>query len=177
MRLTLILTYAFLVLFLALRRGEKPERLVGFVLVASMLADLLNHIIFLPAQFVSVDPGHLVIDSATFAVLLVVALRANRGWTLWVCSAQNIVLLGHIAKLYEVRAVYRGYWVMTQMPVFVQLAILACGTYAHIRRTRRIGQYASWRMGRPGSWFGLGETGHEPYPGMAGRARAGGAGS
>lgn len=146
MRLTLTLTYAVLVIFFALRQGDRPERLVGFVLLTSMFVDVLNHALFAPPQFVTVDPGHLLIDSSTFVALLWIALKANRGWPLWVCAAQNIVILGHVGKLFEMRAVFRGYWVMTQVPILLQLAFLAIGTLAHIMRARRIGPYHSWRL-------------------------------
>lgn len=147
MRLTLILTYAALVVLFAVGRGDRPERIAGLVLITNMLGDMLNHALFLPAQFVTVDPGHLVIDGSTLVALLCIALKANRGWPLWVCAAQNIVILGHIGKLLEMRAVYRGYWAMTQIPIYLQLAFLAIGTAAHVMRTRRIGSYHPWRLG------------------------------
>jgi hypothetical protein len=146
MRLTLTLAYAILVIFFALRRGDRPEKLVGLVLLTSMLVDVLNHALFAPPQFVTVDPGHLVIDSSTLVALLWIALKANRGWPLWVCAAQNIVILGHVGKLFEMRAVFRGYWAMTQVPILLQLAFLAVGTLAHVSRARRIGPYHSWRL-------------------------------
>lgn len=146
MRFWITLLYLLVIVAYAMRRGDKPERLVGLILFASMVVDRLYHLLVEPSQFVTVDPAHLMIDGSTLAALLWIALRANRGWPLWACAAQNIVMLGHIAKVFELRDVYRGYWVMTQVPILVQMAFLAVGTLAHARRVRRIGSYPSWRL-------------------------------
>ena len=147
MRLYLTMLYLILVAVFAIRRGDEPERWVAGCLLASAAVDGLYHLIAGPAQFVTVDPGHLVIDASMLVLLMWVALRANRGWPLWACSAQVIVMLGHIGKLFELRDVYRGYWAMTQMPVLLQLAFLAIGTWAHVGRRKAIGPYHSWRLG------------------------------
>lgn len=76
-----------------------------------------------------------------------IAIRANRGWPLWACAAQLIVMLGHLAKLFEVRDTFRGYWAMTQVPFLMQLAVLLVGTAAHVARQRIVGRYPSWRAG------------------------------
>lgn len=141
---TLILFVPFLLF--ALRRGEQPERLVAVLLVTGVLVDRLNHALFGEPAWFTINPGHLVIDFWSFVALLWVALRANRGWPLWVCALQVIVLLGHIAKLWDLNVVRRAYWVMTQLPLFLQMLAVVIGTRAHTRRARRIGWYHSWRL-------------------------------
>lgn len=141
--------FAATVLF-ALRKGGEPERLVTTILIATVLLDLLNHAVFGMPAFFSVDPGHLVIDSWAMIALLWVALRANRGWPMWVCSAQIIVVLAHMSKLIDLSLVRYGYFVMTQMPIFIQAAALLVGTIAHLRREERIGHYHAWRLPYPG---------------------------
>ena len=145
MRFWITLLYLLVVLVLAFRRGEQPERLTAAILVAGFAVDLVYHLIFGHPEFVTVDPVHFSIDATTLVVLMGIALRANRGWTLWAASAQLIVMLGHLGKIFEMRDVYRGYWAMTQVPILLQLAFLLIGTLAHIARSRRIGIYASWR--------------------------------
>lgn len=134
-----------IVLF-ALRRGGEPERLVAVILLAVGVLDVLNHTVFGMPAFFSVDPGHLVIDGWAMLSLLWVALRANRGWPMWACSAQIIVVLAHMSKLIDLSLVRYGYFVMTQLPIFIQSAALLAGTVAHIRRERRIGRYHAWRL-------------------------------
>ena len=130
----------------ALRCGEQPERSVATLLLTSSIVDFMYHALTGPPQFETIDPVHVVIDTLVLVVLLAVALHANRGWPLWVCGAQIIMMLGHLGKLYEVRTVLRGYWVMTQVPFMIQLALLVNGTAAHSVRMRQVGPYHSWRL-------------------------------
>ncbi len=130
----------------AARRGGEPEQLVATVLVSIFLLDMVNHTLFGVPTWYTVNPGHLVIDTWAFFTLLWVALYANRGWPLWVSASQVLVVLGHIAKLWEVDMVRRAYWTMTQMPFLFQILVLAIGTGAHVSRQRRIGRYHSWRL-------------------------------
>jgi hypothetical protein len=139
------------VVLFAFRKGEEPERLVGVILLAAFLLDLGNHAVFGDPAWFAINPGHVVIDTWTFASLLWVALRANRGWPLWASAAQVIVIMAHIAKLWDPGIVRKAYWAMTQMPLILQLVILALGTLAHVARARRIGWYHSWRLPENGA--------------------------
>lgn len=141
LRIALIATVLF-----AARKGGEPERLVATVLLATFVLDVCNHLLFGDPAWYTVNPGHLVIDIWAFFPMLWVALYANRGWPLWVSASQVLVVLGHVAKLWEVDMVRRAYWTMTQMPFLFQLAVLAIGTGAHVERQRRIGRYHSWRL-------------------------------
>ncbi|MBA4354189.1 MAG: hypothetical protein C0409_05805 [Novosphingobium sp.] len=149
--MTLIWTFrlviAVIVLF-AFRKGGEPEKLVAAVLVTTSALDLGNHAMFGEPAFFAVNPGHLVIDTWAMIALMWIALRANRGWPLWVSAAQIIVVLGHLSKIIELSLVRYGYFAMTQMPLNIQAIVLMLGTAAHIRRTELIGHYHSWRLDR-----------------------------
>ena len=138
-----------IVVLFALRKGEEPERLVALILTAAFLLDLGNHAAFGDPAWFAVNPGHVVIDTWAFVALMWVALRANRGWPLWASAAQVIVIMAHIAKLWDPAMVRKAYWAMTQMPLILQLVVLALGTLAHVARSRRIGWYHSWRLSGP----------------------------
>lgn len=145
----LIWMYRFVViaiLLFALRRGEEPERLVSTIMIAAFGLDIANHVLFGNPTFFAVNPGHLVIDTWVMFALLWIALRANRGWPMWVCSAQIIVFLAHVAKLTELSMVRYGYYAMTQLPLSIQATALFMGTIAHTRRSERIGRYHAWRL-------------------------------
>ena len=139
-----------LVLFFAIpfavRKGGEPERLVAIVIVAALVCDVLNHLLFGDPTWFDVNPGHFVIDIWTFLVFGWVALKANRGWPLWVCAAQLIVVIAHFSKLFEVDEARLSYWVLTQVPDCVELVVLIIGTAAHVMRQDRIGRYAEWRL-------------------------------
>lgn len=134
---------------LALRTGDEPEQLTALVLTTALFADSINHWLFGTPNFFAINPGHLVIDGWELVVLTWVALYANRGWPLWVGALQMIVVAGHFAKLFDVSAVRRGYWVMISIPSYVQLVVLWLGLAAHVRRVRQIGAYAAWRPRLP----------------------------
>lgn len=134
------------ILVFALRKGEEPERMVATILIATILLDVANHALFGSAAYYAIDPGHFVIDSWALAGLLWVALRANRGWPLWACSGQVIVVLAHFAKIIDLSLVRYGYFAMSQLPFAIQSAALLLGTTAHLRRTGRIGRYHAWRL-------------------------------
>jgi hypothetical protein len=63
-----------------------------------------------------------------------------------VSAAQALVVLGHVAKLWELAMVRKAYWVMTQVPFSLQLLVLIFGTAAHMQRSRRLGDYHGWRL-------------------------------
>ena len=139
-QLLLGLTLAF-----AARKGGEPERLAAIILFGMFGFDIANHLIFGDPTWFEVNPGHFVIDTWALLTLGWVALRANRGWPLWLCATQMIVVVAHLAKLLELDEARRGYWLMTQLPPLLELAGLALGTWAHAVRRQQIGPYANWR--------------------------------
>ncbi|ABD25685.1 hypothetical protein Saro_1240 [Novosphingobium aromaticivorans DSM 12444] len=141
LRLSILAVLAF-----AARKGGEPERLVALVLISTSVLDVFNHSMFGQPAFFALDPGHVVIDTWAMIALLWVALQANRGWPIWACAAQIIVVLGHVAKIIDLSLVRYGYFAMTQMPMSIQAVAIFGGTLAHVRREERIGRYHAWRF-------------------------------
>ena len=139
-RLLLCLSILF-----AARKGDEPERMVAIILVATFVFDIANHLIFGDPTWFEVNPGHFVIDLWAFLTMTWVALKANRGWPLWISATQLIVVMAHFAKLLEIDEARRSYWIMTQLPQLAQFVGLIMGTWAHVLRQQRIGRYAAWR--------------------------------
>lgn len=135
---------AFAILF-GLRKGDEPERLFAIILAAEVPLDLGNHAAYGYPSWFAVNPGHFVIDLWVLITMTWVALRANRGWPLWVCAMQVIVVTAHLGKLFEIDEARRSYWLMSQAPGLAQMVTLILGTHAHVKRLRRIGAYAPWR--------------------------------
>jgi len=128
----------------AVRKGDEPERMAAIILVAAFLFDVANHMIFGAPTWFEVNPGHFVIDTWAFLTLTWVALKANRGWPLFMSASQLSPVMAHFSKLFEMDVARRSYWVMTQTPAVAQMIVLIIGTYAHVVRQRRIGAYAPW---------------------------------
>jgi hypothetical protein len=129
----------------AARKGDEPERLVAVTIVVMTVLDIANHLLFGDPTWFEVNPGHFVIDTWALLTMIWVALKANRGWPLWISATQLIVVMAHIAKLMEIDEARRSYWIMTEVPYLAQIATLFIGTWAHVARQRRIGTYAAWR--------------------------------
>jgi hypothetical protein len=131
-------------LFVA-RKGDEPERLVAITILAMTVLDVANHLFFGDPTWFEVNPGHLVIDTWALLTMTWVALKANRGWPLWISAIQLMMVIAHLAKLMEIDEARRSYWLMTQVPYLAEIATLIIGTSAHAARQRRIGNYAAWR--------------------------------
>jgi hypothetical protein len=129
----------------AVRKGDEPERLVAIVFGTAFLIDFPNHFFFGDPTWFEVNPGHFVIDSWMLLTFTWVALKANRGWPLWISALQLIVVMAHVTKLFEIDEARRSYAVLTEAPGLIQYVTLIIGTYAHAARQGRIGPYAAWR--------------------------------
>ena len=130
---------------LALRLGGPPEQYAVGIIVGWLLVSLTYQAIAGPASFGRVDPVRFALDGAELVAIFALALRANRMWPLWAAAAQLICVSGHIAAFIEPGGMRRAYWVMTQMPPFIQVMALLLGAFAHAARSKRIGPYRSWR--------------------------------
>lgn len=145
MRFWLTWLILILLLILAIRRGGLPERIAVAAYVATSVIWFLGRLIIEPTTYLVLDPLVFAIDLMLFAVLLRVALLANRWWPLCACALQLIVLTAHFTKLFGISGMAGVYWGMTTLPVYAQLIILMLGIQFHARRVARIGQYPDWR--------------------------------
>jgi hypothetical protein len=127
-------------------RGGAPERLAAGFICALFVTDIAYHMVFGPSGFDKVDPVHLVLDGSELIAIMWLALRANRMWPLWAAAAALICYSGHFALLIQPHGMRRAYWAMTQLPPFIQVFALLMGAAAHARRTRKVGNYRSWRL-------------------------------
>jgi hypothetical protein len=143
----LILLALAAALLLALRHGGEPEQLMAGLLLATDALDHVQHMIFGPATFVHVDPGHVMLDSITLVGALWIAMRANRFWPLPVCSLQLIILSGHFAILAPIPGLNQAYWALSTVPGWLQIALVVSGVVAHAQRSAKIGPYRDWRWG------------------------------
>lgn len=114
----------------AIRCGGAPERIVGIVILASVVADPLLHLVLEP-RFHAVDPTHLIIDLVRFAAFVAVALRACRYWPIWLASFQTLALGAHAMRAMEVAIHPVAYGAMSAMWSYGMLALLLFATRFH----------------------------------------------
>lgn len=124
-------------------QGGAPEK-IGATIFATGTA-LTHALVAAPAsRYHSVEHGILVVDAVGFAAFLILALCANRFWTLWVTGLLGVALVGHLAKLFSPGVIPWAYQVVLSIWSYPILALIAAGTWFHLRRVRLHGADKSW---------------------------------
>jgi hypothetical protein len=127
--LALVVLYAFL-------RGTRDEQHVGLICIIGTLATQLV-LSPLSQRFESVETLALVVDLAVFVGFLVVALRSDRFWPLWVAGLQLTTIVGHLLKGLESGLLPKAYGAALIFWAYLIVIILAIGTWrAHQRSLR-----------------------------------------
>jgi hypothetical protein len=155
-RSAMAVNYYYLVLLVACcayagARGAAPERIgVGIVAAGAILTYVA--VITSSIHYSSVEIWIFGLDVVTFLAFVLLALRANRFWTLWVSALLGIGLLGHFAMLLHPRVIPWAYAVVLSIWSYPILLLIAVGTFAHRRRLTRNGADPSWTRssGPPG---------------------------
>jgi len=137
--------YAILTVFVAyvFLRGGAPERWAAAILgVGSVLSTLF--ISARPLRFSSVESGVFAIDVLVLVAFLILALRAERYWTLWVAALQLIGTAGHAVKLVDSHVIRLVYAFMMAFWTYPMLLCVLVGTWRHRQRLARFGADRSW---------------------------------
>lgn len=129
-----LLTVVFIA---AWRSGGKPERYVATIYFSMLVASGSNAFLGGAADDADYENLHVfrfMLDlSALFGVVLV-ALRYDRWWTLWVGAVQFIAVMAHLLRALEMPISPLVYAVMERWPVWMALLLTGLGTYLHSRR-------------------------------------------
>ena len=131
--------------------GGAPERIgAAIFLIGSVLTYVALETS--PIHYRGVEIGVFIIDFASFLAFVLLALRANRYWPLWVSALVGLGLVGHLAMLLHPRVIPWAYAVVLSIWSYPILLLIAAGTYAHRRRLIGNGADPSWTRssGRPG---------------------------
>jgi len=119
-------------------RGGPDERIVAVTCLAGTAATLLA-ISPLHGRYSGVEQGLMLVDLAVLAGFILVALRSDRFWPLWVAGLQLTTSIGHLLKGIDQELLPRAYGAALQFWSYPILVILVVGTY---RRHRRVQQAA-----------------------------------
>lgn len=127
----------------ALLRGGAPEKIgTSIVLVGSLLT--LATVSTQARSYASVEIGVFLVDVATLLAFLVLALRAQRYWPLWLTALQLIGTAGHIVKWADPDLMPKAYAFAAIFWSYPMLLILALGTWRHQQRLKRFNVDRSW---------------------------------
>ena len=129
--------------FYAILRGGGPERAVAAIMVCGVVATRVTNSA-LPLRYRSLEWPMLVVDIAVLIGFLAVALKADRRWPQAVTTIHTLSVGAHLVKALNPELIRTVYWMMTNLWVYPQLALLIMGTLRHQRRLRRNGADPSW---------------------------------
>lgn len=144
-RVGLFLTAFTLCAGYAFKAGGKPERVA---MMAQLIALLLSSSVAFwrdSGVFATLIRGWLMIDLTLLLVLILVALRANRIWTIVLAGLQLAAIFAHLSKTLYPGLSPLGYAVFVQIWAWPMLIATALGVRNHRRRVAILGKEADWR--------------------------------
>ena len=124
-------------------RGGAPERVVAAAFIAAAIASFVAQPL-VRGGYDDTEFGLLLIDVALLAVLVAVALWANRFWPIWIAAFQLFALLVHVTMLYEQDILPLVYFVVISRIAYPMLLMLLVGTMLHFQRLKRHGADPDW---------------------------------
>ena len=140
--------YVFLVLLIAccafaFVKGGAPERSGMAIYAAGSVLTYLA-VSAPPIRFKGVEVGVFIIDVCVLASFIILALRADRFWPIWVSALQGLGVLGSLAMLLHPRVIPWAYAVVLSIWSYPILLLMAVGTFNHQRRLKANGADPSW---------------------------------
>lgn len=127
-------------------KGGGPERVGMAIYVAGAALTYLTYLaVSAPSSvFRGVEVGVLIPDVVTFLAFILLALRANRFWPLWVSALLGVPVVGHVARLLAPQVIPWAYAVVLSIWSYPILLVMVGATWTHQRRLTRNGADPSW---------------------------------
>jgi hypothetical protein len=114
-------------------RGRTDERFVALTCITATLASTAVVSSF-TTLYSGLELGILLIDIATLAAFVFVALRSERFWPLWVSGLQLTTSVAHLLKVIDPTLLPIAYSAAARMWSYPILIVLAVGTWRGARR-------------------------------------------
>ena len=122
----------FLVGLYAFLRGRSDERIAA---ATCILATFATNIVYSPrGAYAGVEIGVLLVDAATLAAFIFLALRSDRFWPLWVAGLQLATVGAHAVKAVELDLMPQAYAAAARFWVYPIFLVIAAGTFRGARR-------------------------------------------
>lgn len=140
-------TLSLLLLVWAMVKGGGAEKLIALAYVGIFHGgNLLRELLGLGAfQLTEVDFSGVIIDSTAAIAFITIALKANRGYTLFIAAFQLISLGSHLARELLDSMTPLTYAIMYSGPADLIALTLAFGMIRHLQRKKKFGAYRDWR--------------------------------
>lgn len=119
----------------AFARGRIDERSAAVICIAATIATRLVHSP-LTDRFAGVEFGVLAVDLLALTGFVVIALRSDRFWPLWVAGLQLTTIVAHLLKAIHVDLVPQAYAAGARLWVYPIFLIIVVGTWRSHRGAR-----------------------------------------
>jgi hypothetical protein len=117
--------YAFL-------RGSAEERIAA---ATCILATFVTNLVYSPrGSYVDVELGVLLVDIGALSAFIILALRSDRFWPLWIAGLQLTTVIAHVLKLVELDLMPQAYAAAARIWVYPIFLIIVVGTFRSSRR-------------------------------------------
>ncbi len=124
-------------------RGGAPERAVAALLLVAAIVSSLIPVI--PGRtFFVIDVDVIAIDLVLLSVLVLIAVRADRFWPLWLAALQLVAIGVHGVRAYDPHILPIVYARIVGEIAYPMLALLVIGTVRHHSRALRLGGERDW---------------------------------
>ena len=131
-----------------LAKGAPPERTGISILIIGSVLSVLSASAY-PMRFQHMEVGIFVVDLVGLIALVVLALRADRYWPIWVAGFHLVGVATHAAMAASPEVVPRAYAMAQAFWGYPMLAAMMAGAWRHRNRLARYGEDPSW-SGRSG---------------------------
>lgn len=117
----------------AMIRGRADERMVAGVCIA---ASVISVAVLSPmsVRYSTIEEGEMAVDLVVLAVFLLVALRSDRFWPLWITGLQLTTTLAHMLKAVDFKLLPFAYGAAERFWSYPILVIIAVGAWRQHRR-------------------------------------------
>lgn len=136
-RFSIQIALLLLVVFFAWKKGGRPERHVAVALLGMQVASIAHAL--LSGQWTQYDEIPLfrvAVDLLGLGIFLLVALRADRWWPMWLSAFQLQAVLAHALRAIHADLPPLVYAIMERWPFWIAILLTALGTFNHARKTR-----------------------------------------
>ncbi len=165
---------AWAICIAALIWGGGPERAVALTwLLLFEVADAIYHAVFDQGySLTEVDLFHAGLDGTACMIMFLIALNANRNFTMGIAAMQLLAVTAHLTRGLVESVSPVAYITMVVGPGWFQLILLAVGLTRHSFRKRKYGPYRDWRNSQSPLSFTASSVGPGLSSGAFGNTRA-----
>lgn len=125
--------------------GGWPERAAMLAQLGALILTLITGFLYVSGTFHSFIWGWAIADVGLAVVLTLLALQANRYWTIVLAGLQVAAVFVHVAKVLFPALPATGYAMFLQLWAWPMLIVTAVGTYNYRQRSARFGLERDWK--------------------------------